>query len=215
MTRRITLFVATLALLVNLQVAPARGSTTTTQGICGCGEFYPSPNDAIQDAGAVFTGEVVSVTDIPAEQADAFRQKRIVFKVINRWKMARGAESVVDTGPLGEGCGLEFRPGEIWVVYMDTSRIVSKCTRTRLLEEAGEDLAQLGPGNPPLSDELVARVKPVESVERLRGINLYGRLGLAALILAACLGGPFVYYRRKWSATPPTRPDDRQPATDH
>ncbi len=167
---------------------------------CGCGEFYPRPNDAILDAGAVFTGEVVSVTDLSQEEADALRGKRIVFRVISSWKSAARPEIMVDTGPLADGCGLEFRPGEIWVVYMDTSRLADKCTRTRPLEEAGEDLAQLGRGNPPLSDELVARVKPVESVERLRGLNLYGRLGIAALILATCLGGPLIYYRRKGQA---------------
>ncbi|MEO6458089.1 MAG: hypothetical protein ABIO92_07415, partial [Chloroflexia bacterium] len=162
---------------------------------CRCGGFYLRPNDELLNAGAVFTGEVVSIADLPLLDADSVRQKRIVFRVITSWKNASDREIMVDTGPVEDGCGLEFRPGEIWVVYMDKTRVADKCTRTRLLEDAGEDLAQLGRGNPPLSDDLVARVKPVESVERLRGANLFGRLGLAALIVAACLGGPAVYYR--------------------
>ncbi len=200
-------------LLANIQVALARGSAPTTpnsklktqnsQFECGCGQFYLRPNDELLNAGAVFTGEVVSITDLPLVESDSVRQKRIVFKVITSWKNADSPEIEADTGPVEDGCGLEFRPGEIWVVYMDRTRVADKCTRTRPLEEAGEDLAQLGRGNPPLSDELFARAKTVESVERLKGANLYGRLGLAALIMAACLGGPAVYYRRKRSMTTP------------
>jgi len=143
-------------LLANFQVALAAPSTThnpkskiqNPKSECGCGEFYLSPNDELLNAGAVFGGEVVSVTDLPQMESDSVRQKRIVFRVITSWKNAANPEIVVDTGPVGEGCGLEFRPGEIWVVYLDKARIADKCTRTRPLEEAGEDIAQLGRGLP-------------------------------------------------------------------
>lgn len=197
-----------LLLLASVQVVlaggayPEPGSPLGRQNLkyiqCGCGQVYPRPNDELLEAGAVFTGEVLSITDLPIEDSDALRSKRVVFKVISRWKNAGRSEVTLDTGSGKDDCGLEFKPGEIWVVYMNRSRIADKCTRTRLLEDAGEDIAQLGQGRPPLSADLLARVKSVESVQRLQGVNLFGRLGLAALILAACIGGPAVYYRRKW-----------------
>lgn len=71
------------------------------------------------------------------------------------WKGVPGGTVALMTGAGGGDCGYDFREGERYIVYAHASPYgeptlgTSICTRTRLLADAGADLASLGEGVAP------------------------------------------------------------------
>lgn len=107
-----------------------------------------APREALGQADAVFAGRVVSVTERreedPGHPGGPHLEVRIVPQ--RRWKGAPTDTVVVRTADNSAACGYPFEAGGEYLVYAageDALRVVS-CSRTRLLAQAGEDLAALG-----------------------------------------------------------------------
>ena len=118
-----------------------------------------SPTEELKIAKAVFVGKVVEVIEPDLSKTTrggrdnliALMEKssrRIKFKIERTWKGISLDEITVTTPPTS--CRYDFKVGERYLVYAYGMRItnlgVSKCTRTRKLQEAVEDLKELGEG---------------------------------------------------------------------
>lgn len=71
------------------------------------------------------------------------------FAVSRVWKGRRDPLHWVGSAAQGAACGRTFVTGEEYVVYEYEGGNVSLCSRTNRLQEAGADLAALGPGFAP------------------------------------------------------------------
>ncbi len=114
---------------------------------CSCIPPRP-PREALGQADAVFAGRVVSVVERreedPGHPGGPHLEVRIVPQ--RRWKGAAGDTVVVRTADNSAACGYAFETGGEYMVYAagEDALRVNSCSRTRLLAEAGEDLAALG-----------------------------------------------------------------------
>ena len=87
--------------------------------------------------------------------------QRVTLEVSAVWKGPIARETVVFTGSGGGDCGYFFEPGKEYLVYATmpnggspqivpaNSLTTGICSRTAPLDQAGADLAALGPGAPP------------------------------------------------------------------
>lgn len=113
---------------------------------CSCVPPGP-PRQALAQAGAVFAGRVVSVTEpreAPGDPDRPYVEVRIVPE--RRWKGAAGDTVTVLTPPNSAVCGYAFETGREYLVYAEGGEglRVFLCSRTAALADAGEDLAALG-----------------------------------------------------------------------
>jgi hypothetical protein len=121
---------------------------------CSCVQPTPTPTAALANAAVVFRGTVTSVE--PA------RSGRATFRVSTAWKGQVTSEMVVYGGTPDNSCSFEFQPGTEYVIYADQgvsgggwnvpahSFVASVCNRTAPVSQAADDLAALGPGQPPI-----------------------------------------------------------------
>ncbi len=151
---------------------------------CSC-VTPPTPLGALNDADAVFSGTVVSITPINQNAPGGIysltpASNEVVFSVSSVWKGVARSHVTVVTGMGGGDCGYSFNLGDTYLVYAYSShpgspvfylgniRVelpissqqfgTSICTRTAPLSLAAADLAQLGPGAQPGQNDLVAFV---------------------------------------------------------
>ncbi|HYG64571.1 MAG TPA: hypothetical protein VEL74_18470 [Thermoanaerobaculia bacterium] len=106
---------------------------------CSCAPS-PPPQEALQQAGAVFTGTVVAVDTSGLSST-------VRLRVEKGWKGAKCGEVTVVTSADSAACGYDFQVGQSYLVYADKQKgklNVSLCSRTSLTSQAGEDLAALG-----------------------------------------------------------------------
>ncbi|MCG7344509.1 hypothetical protein MHZ92_10210 [Sporosarcina sp. ACRSL] len=117
---------------------------------CSC-MMPPPPEDAMNEADAVFTGEVVEVI----ENGKLIRGsgKTVHFKVDKAWKGTDDSEMVITTGFGGGDCGIPFEKGQKYLVYASTSDMyvsntlsTTICHRTTEIAYATEDLNAIGEG---------------------------------------------------------------------
>jgi hypothetical protein len=113
---------------------------------CKCRPPAP-PKDALAESFAVFTGKVTSV-----EKAGEF-QIAVTLKVRGVWKGVKDKEVTLYTANHSAACGVEFKEGVEYLVYADQQKngdrvalSTNSCTRTRSLDNAAEDLKELGAG---------------------------------------------------------------------
>lgn len=96
---------------------------------------------------AVFSGEVISIGPTPNPYGEQYPSHRLVrLKVIDAFR--GGVQGVVEvaTGSGGGDCGYNFIRGITYLVYAHVGKSglsTSICSRTRVLSEAGEDLAYI------------------------------------------------------------------------
>jgi hypothetical protein len=108
----------------------------------------PSPNEAMAEATAVFSGVVKSLA---TEGGETF----VILQVSGTWKGAASQSIEVRTASSDEECGADFAVGESYLVYAyPKSRapaeiVTTRCTRTRPMAEAAPDLNALGPAVAP------------------------------------------------------------------
>ncbi|MFM2421425.1 MAG: hypothetical protein RL385_6148 [Pseudomonadota bacterium] len=114
---------------------------------CTCAEI-PKVADAKAKAAAIFEGRVLSVT----KREDL--SVRVAFSVVRMWKGSSDAERIeLTTAEQGSMCGFDFAEGASYLVYADGSGqdlSTGLCGRTRAIDEAAEDLRELGVGITPV-----------------------------------------------------------------
>lgn len=120
---------------------------------CSCAHT-PSPAEATEKADAVFAGEVIGISD--EKDATGFVSKTVHIQVNSVWKGPSQAVFKIATGAGGGDCGYDFTLGKSYLVYAyKKGEIYSTniCSRTQLIEQAGEDLSVLGKGDAPAVDK--------------------------------------------------------------
>ena len=114
---------------------------------CSCGRTH-LPCEAAWNAAAEFTGSVMDVTDPTVHTSWPSWPKRTIR--IKLTQMVTGLEPGIEeveivTGMGNGDCGIDFKRGSSYVVYAyrnSSGRLeASRCSRTRLLPQASEDLA--------------------------------------------------------------------------
>ena len=104
---------------------------------CRCSQF-PSPQDALKGATAVFAGKVISVNAAGSA----------IFSVSQIWK-GEVLQQLVVTSPSGNSCSFNFQQGQDYLVYASGksgSLTTGLCDRTKQLSSAELDLPLLGRG---------------------------------------------------------------------
>lgn len=118
---------------------------------CSCAMPKP-PEEALRDATAVFSGRAVRI-ERPVFSPSSLDPVSVAIGVDRWWKGPGTARVTVKTAREGASCGYGFIEGREYLVYAygDGNDLgVSACSRTKPLVSAGEDIAALGRGTPPL-----------------------------------------------------------------
>lgn len=117
---------------------------------CSC-MMPPPAEDALNEAEAVFSGEVIEV--IENGKITSGYGKTVHFKVNEVWKGTNKSEMVVTTGNNDGDCGIPFVRGQKYLVYASTSDMyvtntlsTTICNRTTELANATGDIYALGEG---------------------------------------------------------------------
>lgn len=120
-------------------------ATASTAWACSCVE---GPlESAVSEAGAIFSGEVFEILDVPG--SDSFiRQRAITLRIEDSWKGLEADATTVTllTSSQGSTCGYDFRKGQRYLVYAfrwKGSWSTNLCTRTMPIADAEEDLTFL------------------------------------------------------------------------
>ena len=162
---------------------------------CSC--IQVSPTRSLEEHDAVFEGRVVEI-ERPDDPATG--RVRVTMAVVQHWKGIESERVVVTTAGMESMCGVSFAPDTSWLVYADLEGdgfTTGLCSRTRRIEEAEEDLAELGAGvvpvditeddevEAPLEDEPPARGGCASCTVGAPGVT---RLGPIAALLVLVIG---------------------------
>ena len=124
---------------------------------CKCATPGP-PSEELSRSDLVFSGRVVSIVSLdgsdgaasdPDPEAPDFGVYSIEFDVETVWKGAAHETMYLTTNRDSASCGFTFEEDASYVVYAQDDLNVNRCSRTRLLSEATEDVAELGEGSAP------------------------------------------------------------------
>ena len=110
-----------------------------------------SPSEELAKSGMVFQGQVVSISELApgAGTPTSAGQLNIEFDVETVWKGSVAQSVNLMTNRDTASCGVSFEEGVTYVIYSESDSSVHRCSRTRPLSEATEDLAELGQGQAP------------------------------------------------------------------
>jgi hypothetical protein len=119
---------------------------------CTCSDLR-SPRKELRKAKAVFIGEVIGVDEkTMATSGELNFLYKITFKVKLYWKGIKESEVTVmsDQGLL-PCSGFAFREAKEYLVYAHGKDliVITGCSRNKLVENASEDLKELGTGMTP------------------------------------------------------------------
>jgi hypothetical protein len=134
--------------------------TSTARNLSACTCSGPSAANAQRLAVAIYSGRVIRIElrpdsiGPPSDTVRAFRPDALVtLHVIRWWKGGSAPTARVYTISSSSACGYPFEVGDIYLVYAYTNADgdpeTGLCRRTAPLNDAGEDLALLGPGERP------------------------------------------------------------------
>lgn len=123
-----------------------------------------SPSEEMARFATVFQGRVVSVRELDGgDAAPAGRgQLNVEFEVETVWKGNVGQSINLTTVRDAAACGISFVVGDTYVVYAEDDSTVHRCSRTRPLSEAAEDLAELGEGQSPSQVGTASKPSPAD-----------------------------------------------------
>ena len=110
-----------------------------------------SPSEELAKSGMVFQGQVVSIIELEAGVGTPTSAGRlsIEFDVETVWKGSVAQSMNLMTNRDTASCGVSFEEGATYVIYSEGDSSVHRCSRTRSLSEATQDLAELGQGQAP------------------------------------------------------------------
>lgn len=106
-----------------------------------------NPAKALENSKAVFSGKV---TDIDRNYLPLYLGNKIEFQVYNSWKGVSDKSVTIYAEESSAACGYKFEENKEYLVYAyeDEGKLkTGLCTRTNLLENAQQDLKELGFGN--------------------------------------------------------------------
>ena len=107
-----------------------------------------SPAQELERATAVFSGKVLKVKR-HKQSPDVYAFLEVVFRVEEAWKGVNEKTISVFTSSTSLACGFSFKRGLTYLVYAHGKEgrlSTSVCTRTGILEDAYNDLEELGSG---------------------------------------------------------------------
>lgn len=126
------------------------GGKPSEVSACSC-VMPPPPEEALNSADAVFSGEVVDIVDNKGMLNG--NGVTVYFEVDESWKGINKSEVSVTTGYNDGDCGFPFEVGQSYLVYASTGDMYRSnalsttiCQRTTNLANATEDLNVLGEG---------------------------------------------------------------------
>jgi MYXO-CTERM domain-containing protein len=151
-----------------------------------------TPAEGLSSSRAVFTGEVISIAK---NEVTRFGGLEVTLRVGKVWKGDLAEEVKVHTAGSSAACGYPFVEGKTYLVYAvhdeaDPMR-VSLCSRTALIEDAGEDLEFLGPP----SQEFGAKSK-AETRRKDCSASMHGESGPSFAWVVLLLAGMALAIRR-------------------
>lgn len=132
--------IALVMLLVGLWIIAQPGRSHA----CSCIE-PGTPSEALEGSAAVFSGRVVAIDDRLA-LGSSLDPLIVEFDVDTVWKGSLRQRIQLKTASDSASCGYSFVEGVEYLVYSRNGSEASLCSRTRPLSKAGDDLAELGPG---------------------------------------------------------------------
>ncbi len=108
---------------------------------CGCKVTLEPKKKQIQDAftdsGAIFSGEVVEVSESPADENSLL----VKFKIAQSWKGESKREITITTAKESSMCGYGFEVGKKYLVYangLKNDLFVENCSRTTHISNQGD-----------------------------------------------------------------------------
>ena len=154
-----------------------------------CSQPLPrSPLQAMDISHSVFRGKVISAVHLDREPGH--EETRYEFMVSAVWKGPLTESRTITSRDYEPACGRRFWVDEEYLVYSHDGYRDAFGTRTRLISEAAEDLAELGEGDTPIP----GTVLPISSADEENG----GGCGIAPntvdlsivgiLVGIACMG---------------------------
>ncbi len=156
--------------LVFLVVAPYVASA------CSCVPPGP-PLESLEQSTAVFAGKVTEVEGEVSDTGFFGGELTATFEVTRYWKGVSSSTVQVTTASTGAACGYYFQEGESYLVYahgVTDDLSVNSCSRTRLMENATEDLQELGPGTSTLPPFIAWLLRTILSLLCLLGFDVCG-----------------------------------------
>jgi len=127
---------------------------------CSCAE--QGFDEARQRASAIFEGQVKAI------EAEGGRLQ-VRFWVVRSFKGASDELLTLGTATDAAACGYSFQVGQSYLVYAEPGEgglEASRCTRTRPMAEAGDDLDALGMGATPVDPGRGHGAKPLIESEK-------------------------------------------------
>jgi hypothetical protein len=123
-----------------------------TANACSC-MGAPSPQEALRDSHAAFTGRVVDVQTIVLDYGkNKVDMREVTLEAAIVWKGEVAKQQKVITAVKGGECGYNFTMGHSYIVYARLSGdalVTGLCSGTKPLERAENDLRDLGTGAAP------------------------------------------------------------------
>ncbi len=117
---------------------------TTNVSACECAPL-DTPKQALTNSKTVFSGKVIDI-----DKSLIALENKISFQVYNSYKGISDKEITIYTAQDSAACGFKFQENKEYLVYVyeyDGKLETNFCTRTKLLENANDDLKELGSGN--------------------------------------------------------------------
>lgn len=154
---------------------------------CSC-VAPPAPQEALEQADAVFSGRVVDIQAPKKLITSSADPLKVTFEVSKVWKGPKSKKLVVVTARDSASCGYSFKSGRSYIVYAhqrEGELTTSICTRTKLLSSAEEDLAQLGTSTKPTKGGFVDNSQ--DSRPDLFVVFSVGGIIIVALVIAGFL----------------------------
>lgn len=148
---------------------------------CSC-MMPPQPLEARDQAQAVFSG---TVSDVQPGKDGVL----VTFDVARVWKGPDDARLTLTTPGSSASCGVEFAPGEEYLVYgfvQDGQLSTNLCTRTAPLANAADDITALGEGAAPAAGAPLGE-NPAEPAAPAATPWLPLALGAAAVLAVAAV----------------------------
>jgi hypothetical protein len=163
--------VATLASLVLTVLAVVVLYPPTCVHACSC-IAPPGPKRALSSSEAVFSGEVTAIEKKGAATSRYPGTVTVTLRVSEVWKGPERGTLEVTMPSQDSACRYPFEEGRKYLVYASGKRDlgVSLCSPTRPLSEAGPDLAVLGNGEKPESNDALTDTSGIAPARVMVGL---------------------------------------------